>query len=176
MNTHYDQDLLIDYLHGALEPATDAAVFTHLETCAECRAARDMELAIGDALRTAARSEALELPSMVKARVWEAVRGQKPTLLDRLRSPWGPAIAVPIAAAVALGAYFGTPVLRGGGTPPGIAASYYLDEHNAQATQNPLGPTVGPAVYTSDAAASTAASYIDTADAATLDNADGAIR
>ena len=69
-----------------------------------------------------------------------------------------------------------TAVLRGTGTPPGIAASYYLDQHNAQATQNPLGPTVGPAVYTTDGAASTAASYIDTADAATLDNADGAIR
>jgi hypothetical protein len=104
------------------------------------------------------------------------VRDQKPTLLDRLRSPWGPAIAVPIAAAVALAAYFGTPVLRGGNTTPGIAASYYLDEHNAQATQNPLGPMVGPAVYTTDGTASTAASYIDTADAATLDNADGAIR
>jgi anti-sigma factor RsiW len=176
MKTHYDQDLLIDYLHGALDPATDAAVFTHLEVCAECRAARDVEAAIGDALRTTARAEVLELPPMLKARVWEAVRHQKPTLLDRLRSPWGPAIAVPIAAAVALAAYFGTPVLRGGGTPPGIAASYYLDQHNAQATQNPLGPSVGPAVYTTDGTASTAASYIDTADAATLDNADGAIR
>jgi predicted anti-sigma-YlaC factor YlaD len=176
MNTHYDQDLLTDYLHGALDPATDAAVFAHLEACAECRAARDAEAAIGDALRTAARAEELELPAMVRARVWEAVRRQKPTLLDRLRSPWGPAIAVPIAAAVALAAYFGTPVLRGAGTPPGIAASYYLDQHNAQATQNPLGPTVGPAVYTTDGAASTTASYIDTADAATLDNADGAIR
>jgi predicted anti-sigma-YlaC factor YlaD len=176
MNTHYDLDLLIDYLHGALDPATDAAVYTHLEACADCRAARDFEASIGDVLRTAARAEVLELPPMVKARVWEAVRLQKPTLMDRLRSPWGPAIAVPIAAVVALAAYFGTPVLRGAGTPPGIAASYYLDQHNAQATQNPLGPSVGPAVYTTDGAPSTAASYIDTADAATLDNADGAIR
>ncbi len=176
MNNHYDQDFLIDYLHGALDSATDAALFTHLDACSECRAALDVEAAIGDALRSAARSEALEFPSMIKARVWDAVRRQKPTLLDRLRSPWGPAIAVPIAAVVALAAYFGTPVLRGGGTAPGIAASYYLDQHNAQATQNPLGPSVGPAVYTAEGTPATAASYIDTADAATLDNAQGAIR
>src|SRR5260370_36758006 len=142
MNTHYDQDLLIDYLHGALDPSTDAAVFSHLEVCAECRAARDLEAAIADALRTAARAEALELPSTVKAHVWEAVRRRKPTLLDRLRSPWGPAIAVPIAAPIALAAYFGTPLLRGRGTPPGSPARYDVDQHNAQPTQNPLGHTV----------------------------------
>ena len=63
----------------------------------------------------------------------------------------------------------------------GVNASFYLDEHNAQAQQNPFGPGASPAVYTSEAqdranAASSAASYIDTADAATLDDASGAVR
>jgi predicted anti-sigma-YlaC factor YlaD len=176
MNTHYDRNTLIDYLHGALEPATDAAVFAHLEGCGECRAARTEETVIADALRAFAREAELELPSMVKARVWDAVRHAKPTLLDRLRSRWAPAIAVPVAAALALAAYLGTPIVRHSGAT-GVAASYYLDEHNAEATQNPLGPSIVPAVYTSsDSAASTPASYIDTADAATLDDAAGAVR
>ena len=78
---------------------------------------------------------------------------------------------------LAVAAYLGTPVLRGQSNPPGIAASYYLDVHNAEAAQNPLGPSVGPAVvYTNDSTVSAASSYIDTADAATLDTASGAIR
>ena len=35
---HYDRETLIDYLHGALEPDADAAVFAHLESCAACDA------------------------------------------------------------------------------------------------------------------------------------------
>jgi len=177
MNTHYDRNTLIDYLHGSLGPEADAAVFAHLATCAACHAARNEETAIADALRAMARATELELPSMVKARVWDVVRHAKPTFLERLRSHWGPAIAVPLAAALALAAYFGTPIVRSQSTPPGVAASYYLDEHNAEATQNPLGPSLVPAIYTTtDTSASTTASYIDTADAATLDSADGAVR
>src|ERR1700737_812455 len=74
MTTHYDRDILIDYLHGALEPATDAAVFAHLKGCVACRTLRDEEAAFGDALRAAARKSELEFPSLVKARVWDAVR------------------------------------------------------------------------------------------------------
>jgi len=36
MNTHYDRDTLIDYLHGALAPEADAAVFA---TCTRVRPA-----------------------------------------------------------------------------------------------------------------------------------------
>ena len=113
---------------------------------------------------------------MVKARVWDAVRREQPSVWMRLRSRWTPAFVVPVAAAVAVAAYFGPPVLQRAG-PSTITASYYLDEHNAQTTQSPLGPSVSPAVYTTDGSgAATAASYIDTADAATLDDAAGARR
>jgi anti-sigma factor RsiW len=175
MNPHYTSETLSDYLHGALGPTADRAVLLHLEACRDCARLFDQEALIGEALRTAARAEELEFPSMVKARVWDAVRREQPSLLQRLRSRWAPAIAVPVAAAVALAAYFGSPILQST-VPPTINASYYLDEHNAQTTQSPLGPSVSPAIYTTGSGAASAASYIDTADAATFDDAAGAGR
>ena len=77
MTTHYDRETLIDYLHGALTPEADAALFAHLETCASCNATYDEEAALGEALRRAARTEELEFPSMIKAKVWDAVRHQE---------------------------------------------------------------------------------------------------
>ncbi len=178
MTTHYDRDTLTDYLHGALEPDADAAVFAHLESCTSCSAVFEDEAAFGEALRTAARAEELEFPSMVKARVWDAIRHQKPSWTERLRA-WGPRLAVPVAAVVAIAAYLGAPALHG--LPQaGVEASYFLDEHNAAAQQNPFGPGIGPAIYTPDTqdvtSVSSAASYIDTAEAATIDDATGAVR
>jgi len=177
MTPHYDRDTLIDYLHGALSDAADAAVLAHLDACDACRALHDEEAAFGETLRSVALAEERELPPMVKARVWDAVRREQPSWLERLRA-WGPRIAVPVAAALALAAYLGTP-LRHAAVPAGVQASYFLDEHNAEAQQNPFGPGAAPAVYatdTQDRGNSSAASYIDTADAATLDDADGAFR
>jgi Putative zinc-finger len=183
MTSHYERETLIDYLHGALSPEADAALFAHLEACTGCNAVYDEEAALGEALRGAARAEELEFPSMIKARVWDAVRREKPSWVDRLRSSWGPRIAVPVAAAIAIAAYIGTPIWRPQpATGTAINAAYYLDEHNAEAQQNPFGPGVAPAVYSADspdrnsAAGSSAASYIDTADAATLADGDGAFR
>jgi predicted anti-sigma-YlaC factor YlaD len=177
MTTHYDRETLIDYLHRELAPEADADVFEHLEACAACRALHDEEASFGEALRSFVQTTELELPSMVKARVWDRVRNERPSWVARLRA-WGPMIAVPVAAAVALAAYLGTPVLHQRSSVTGIEAAYFLDEHNAQAQQNPLGPGAAPAVYAADTAGSSApaASYIDTADAATLDSADGAVR
>ncbi|HEX3452492.1 MAG TPA: hypothetical protein VHS26_04260, partial [Solirubrobacteraceae bacterium] len=153
----------------------------HLESCTGCNALYDEEAALGEALRAGARTEELEFPSMVKAKVWDAVRREKPSWSARLLSGWGPRVAVPVAAVLAIAAYLGTPYLRQPVQAAGIEAAYFLDEHNAEAQQNPFGPGAAPAVYTSDSqasggAASSAASYIDTADAATLVDADGAFR
>lgn len=176
MTSHYDRDTLIDYLHGALDADADARVFAHLNACAACRTVHDEEAAIGELLRSAARAEERELPSMVKARVWDAVRRERPAFGQRLLSGWGPRLALPVAAALALFAYLGVPVLRAPQAPAGISAMYYLDEHNAE-VRSPLGQGVSPAVYGPDQTTTTgaaAAAYIDTADAATLDSADGA--
>lgn len=176
MTTHYDRNTLIDYLHRELAPGADAAVFEHLGQCAACRTLHNEEASVGEALRSYVRADEFELPSLVKARVWETIRNQRPSWKQRLRA-WGPTIAVPVAAVIALAAYMGTPVLHPQQNAAGIAAAYYLDEHNAEAQQNPLGPGAAPAVYTTssvDRGTSPAASYIDTADAATLDDAAGA--
>lgn len=176
MTTHYERDILTDYVHRELAPDADAAVFEHLRACGACRALHDEEASLGEALRSAVRITELEFPSIVKARVWDRVRNERPGWVALIRA-WGPFAAVPVAAAIALAAYLGTPVLHQQNGSTGVAASFYLDEHNAEAQQNPLGPGTAPAVYTSDATdrgTASAASYIDTADAATLDDAAGA--
>jgi anti-sigma factor RsiW len=174
---HYDRETLIDHLHGALAPDADAAVFAHLESCTSCESIYGEEAALGEMLRAAARAEELEFPSLVKARVWDALRNEKPSLLERLRT-WGPKLAVPVAAAIALGAYLGAPIWRHPMPANAVTAALYFDEHNAAAQQNPFGPGVSPAVYSDpqDRGNSAAASYIDTADAATLADADVAVR
>ncbi|HTW83200.1 MAG TPA: zf-HC2 domain-containing protein [Candidatus Sulfotelmatobacter sp.] len=177
MTSHYDRDTLIDYQHRALDPDADAAVFAHLETCADCLALHDEEAALGERLRALAGAQEREFPSLIKARVWDAVRRERPSVLARLHLRWGPALAVPVAAAFILGVYFGTPVFRG--SVPGVAATFYLDEHSAETQDNPLGQGAAPAIYETAAnhtASSSAASYIDSADAATLDDAVGADR
>lgn len=182
MTTHYDRDILIDYLHGAIEPSEDAAVFAHLQVCSACMKIHNEEAALGELLRSTARAQERELPAFVKARVWEAIRNERPSWRERWLGRWAPAIALPVAAALALGLYLGVPALHGAGaTPePTISAALILDEHNAETQQNPLGPGNGPAIYGTDpqsqVAPASAASYIDTADAATLDDASGAIR
>ncbi len=119
-----------------------------MEACPACRALHDEEAGLGEALRAAARAEELEFPSMVKARVWDAVRREQPSWRSRLLAGWGPRLALPLAAAVALVAYLGGPIVRHGAVgTPGVAAAYYLDEHNAEVQTNPLGPGIAPAAY-----------------------------
>jgi len=106
----------------------------------QCRTLYDEAAQVRDWLRAAARAEELEFPSMIKARVWDAVRNAPPapTLADRLRSFWRPMVAVPVAAALAVFAYMGVPAVHGSGQPAGVAATYLLEEHAALASDNPL--------------------------------------
>ena len=125
MNPHYDRDTLIDYLHGALAPEADASLFAHLRSCADCNAVYDEEAALGEALRFAARTEELEFPSMIKARVWDAVRREKPSWIQLLRTGWAPRVAVPVAAVVILAGYLGLPpIIHDHQGAAGVDASY----------------------------------------------------
>jgi predicted anti-sigma-YlaC factor YlaD len=137
---HYNADILDDYLHGALGPERDATIHAHLETCAQCRALYDEAAQVRDWLRAAARAEEREFPSLIKARVWEAVRNAPApvSFADRLRALWRPMIAVPVAAAIAVFAYVGIPGVHGNGQHAGVAATYLLEEHAALASDNPL--------------------------------------
>ena len=136
---HYDADTLADYLHGEIGPEADAAIHAHLDACVACRALYDETASVRDWLRAAARADEREFPSLIKARVWEAVRSAEPTFLDRLRAAVRPAIALPIAAAIAVFAYVGAPAIHlPGSAPAGVAATTLLEEHAAVASDNPL--------------------------------------
>jgi anti-sigma factor RsiW len=135
---HYNIETLEDYLHGALGPERDAAIHAHLEGCADCSVLYDEAAGVRDWLRAAARAEEREFPSMIKARVWEAVRTAQPTWLDRVRAAWRPMIAVPVAGVVAVALYVSIPAVQGTHAAPGVAASYLMEEHAAVASENPL--------------------------------------
>ena len=127
---HLTNEQLIDYLHGELPPQQDAAVYEHMESCEGCRKEYDAELALTDLLRAHAREEERELPATLKAQIWSRVRTEKPSLRTQIAAWFRPPVAVPVAAALALAAYFGTSNLGTQGAPA-IEAGYYLQDHAA---------------------------------------------
>jgi anti-sigma factor RsiW len=153
---HHTSETLEDYLCGELGPERDAIVHAHLEGCADCRGLCDDAAGLRDWLRTAAAAEELPFPSIIKARVWEAVRETQPTWFDRVRAVWRPMFAVPAAAVLALFVYVGVPLVHNANAPAaGVAASYLMEEHAAVASENPLsdrGLIVPASVVDSDSA------------------------
>jgi predicted anti-sigma-YlaC factor YlaD len=153
--THYTNDDYIDYLHGELAPAADARLHAHLLACEPCRAGYEAEARLGEWVRSAAQADERELPSLVKARVWEAVRNARPSPAQRLRAFLRPVVTVPAGVAFAALVFVAFPTLHGssGSAPvPTVSASYYLDEHAAEGQANPLAdhPVSASVVTTSD--------------------------
>lgn len=147
MINHISSDLLIDFVHHELTPGDDALVHAHLAECAECRCEYERESAFTDMLRAAAAAEETEMPSLVAARVWEAVRSARPSPFAWLAVLLRPAFAVPMAAALAVGLFFAFPLSHSGSVPT-IDATYYLEQHAAQQAENPFserGVTTQPA-------------------------------
>ncbi|GAC1452294.1 MAG: hypothetical protein PVSMB8_11510 [Vulcanimicrobiaceae bacterium] len=134
---HLSTDFLVDYAHGELTPQDDALAHAHLALCDACRDEYDVQVSLGEMLRSAAASEERELPGFVKAAVWEQIRAAKPGPLARLAAAFSPAYALPVAAALAIGLFFASP-LGHHDTGPTIAASYYLQSHALQSAQTPL--------------------------------------
>jgi len=130
MTEHLANQLLIDYMHAGLAPEEDARVYAHIEACPACRADYDAELALTDLLRTYALRETRELPPTLKAELWERIRAARPSPLQNLAGWLRPAVALPMAAAFALAAYFGTTYIGPRGAAP-IDAAYYLQDHAA---------------------------------------------
>jgi len=146
MMQHLTNDLLLDYVHGELSPADDASVYAHIEQCQPCRMEYEAEDAMGETLRAHAAQEERELPSAVKAEIWERVRAGRPSVWSRTVTWLRPSIAVPVAAALALAAYFGTTQISPQGAPS-IEASYYLQDHAAMNSTVPFsdrGSSVNP--------------------------------
>jgi predicted anti-sigma-YlaC factor YlaD len=151
MTEHLANQTLIDYMHAGLGPEQDAHVYAHIESCAACRSDYDAELALSDMLRTYATRETRELPSSVKAEIWERIRAARPSPLRNLADWLRPAVTLPVAAALALGIYFGTSYLGPHGIAP-IDAAYYLQDHAALNSMVPFSDRVAvAAAYTADA-------------------------
>jgi anti-sigma factor RsiW len=136
--THLETDELIDYIHGELEAIDDAEVHAHLQSCGTCRSEYERETRLSELLKEAMR-EAVELPPSVRARIWQSVRAQGDPPFIRLLSFFRPVIAVPVAAAVAIAIYFSSPLAHRAPTGPTVDASYYFEQHAAEAIGNPLG-------------------------------------
>ncbi|HXW77009.1 MAG TPA: zf-HC2 domain-containing protein [Candidatus Eremiobacteraceae bacterium] len=91
--------LLVDYERGELDAARDAAVYEHIQSCDECRAAWRSDIEMVDAVR--AWSAPREFPTSVLAGVRQAMHAEPaPSFLERLRLALRPAIAAPVGAAV----------------------------------------------------------------------------
>jgi anti-sigma factor RsiW len=147
MSDHLSTETLIDYLHGELDPAADSRVHQHVAACGACAGELDRERSLGDALRAAAARDERDLPPLVKARIWEAVRAEPARPLGWAQSLLRPIVAFPVAAAAALAIFLASPLspLAPGHGVPEIAASYYLERHEAQQLQNPLAERSMPA-------------------------------
>jgi anti-sigma factor RsiW len=148
MNEHLSNDLLVDYVHGELAPEDDALTHAHLQACAPCRREYEIEISLGDALRSAAAAEAVEMPASVSAAVWNEIRRARPSRVTRLAAFLRPAIALPVAAALLLGGWFASPYSRP--AHPTIDALYYFEAHAAQSAATPLSErNTAPALETS---------------------------
>ena len=130
--------LLLDYEHGALGAAEDAALHVHLQECAECRARRQEDIELTDALRGALGQE-LDFPTSIIAGVRQAMHpSPAPTLVERWKaalapSVWAPASAALVVAAVGI-TWFAQPRSA---EVPAFSTSYYVQQHVAHTFGSP---------------------------------------
>jgi len=136
---HLTHDQLIDYIHGALTPADDAVVLAHLEGCAPCSGEYATEVRVSEMLREQAAREEREMPSTIKANVWQVIREAQPSYGARILSWLRPAYLVPAAVVIAAAAYFTPAYLGHHETPVLIDAAYYLQDHAAMNGSLPFG-------------------------------------
>ena len=149
MMQHLGTNTLIDYLHGELAPGEDATVLAHLEGCAACTRELNVEAGITDALRAAARAEALELPLGMSSAIMARIAASSQSPLGRLQGWLRPVVLVPLAAAVTAAAIF-FPLNAHKTVPPrALPVSYYLEEHAARAQENPLADRSAAVMITS---------------------------
>ena len=155
MNEHLTSEQLIDYLHRELDSEGDAVILAHLDTCADCRAQYDAQAQLSELLHAHAHATERDLPISVVNGIWEKIEARSTSSLwDRIMFAFRPAIAVPIAAVLIVGAYFGF-AHRGGAANTVIDAAYYLEDHAALTSTMPFAQgTVVPSSLENDETAS----------------------
>jgi anti-sigma factor RsiW len=171
MTQHLTTDTIIDYIHGELSAPEDALTHAHLQTCAACREDYERETQISEALLAAIGGTDRELPPMIKARIWEVVRAERPSPLARLAGFLRPAIAIPAAAILVVITYFASPLSHPAPSGPTVDATYYLEQHAAEQLRNPLveRSVTTPILETSDSVGTSPVLGTATAAAAALD-------
>lgn len=149
---HFTHEELIDYLHGELRPAQDAAIHGHLAACSSCSATFESEVSLTELLRRHARSEERELRVGVVAAVREAVeRPRSMPAWESLRGILRPVLLVPTAAAIAAALYIGVSMSHRTSPATSINAAYYVNNHAALTATAPFSEDAPiPAVLTSD--------------------------
>jgi anti-sigma factor RsiW len=148
--THPDIDRIVDYLHGELSAADDAAMHAHFSECPPCDERRADEAALTDALRSQARANELEFPASVVAAVRaRATETHRASLWEQIRTALRPMILVPATAAIAIALYFLFENGYRAAVPTAIDASYYVENHNAMAATAPLAQDAPPVTLTS---------------------------
>ncbi|MGA2759162.1 MAG: zf-HC2 domain-containing protein [Candidatus Cybelea sp.] len=135
---HLTPDEIVDYLHGELPAARSAAVAAHIAACPECADARDAEASLTKVLRAHALAQERELPAAVVSRIWEQVRNRPPSLWEQLSAALRPAIAVPVAIAIAAFLFFSFKVAHGPAHAATIDAAYYVENHATLDVATPL--------------------------------------
>lgn len=163
MIEHLSTDQLVDFVHGELTPQDDARAHAHLSSCTLCRADVDAEMTVREFLRNVAAADEREMPSSIKAAIWEEIRAAKPGPFAAFAALLRPAIAVPLGALLLLGGYFASPLARHEAQPT-IAASYYLQAHAVQSAQSPLSERAAGAVYEASTTANNQASIANAYD------------
>jgi anti-sigma factor RsiW len=162
--THLTIEQLIDYARGELSAREDAVVHAHLAYCVACQEARDAEARLVELLRAHARHEEREMPPGLATAIFANTAAQSaaatPPFWQRFSRQLRPALMIPMAAALALAAFF----LASGFhvRPNGRAtdAAAYIENHAALGSTMPFeeaaeGDVAMPTMLTSDETSTT---------------------
>jgi len=149
--THPSIEHIVDYLHGELSAAEDAAMHAHLAGCPSCDEQRAEEAAITETLRAHARAGELELPPGLATRIRAAAkRPPSNPLWESVRSALRPAWVLPAAAAAAVILYFGFGARHTGSSTTAVDPSFYEENHAVMAASAPFATDGAPVVLTSN--------------------------
>ena len=144
-DTHPSIEQIVDYLHGELSPADDAAMHLHFAECRSCEQRRSEEVALTELLRAHARAEERELPQGVAAAIYQQTqRRSNSPLVERLRAGLRPIYFVPAAVAAAVALYIGFGTRHSQPTMTAIDPAYYVQEHAAVAATAPFAEDAPP--------------------------------
>ena len=141
--THPSTERIIDYLHGELPAADDAAIHAHLAECPSCEERRAKELELTEVLRAHARANEHELPTSVVAKIHDAIERPSPAP-NPFRFAFRPIFFLPAAAAAAIALYFGFGARHATATATAVNPAYYVGAHAAVAATAPFAEDALP--------------------------------